>query len=123
MSELLSVKLEDLYCSDIYLREQDVERSVAAIQHGVPGSCSPIKVYHYPEFDGFIIWEGAAQAFAANLLGLKALAAELVLPGTDGEERVLNGFREALARGIRGVRDIRPFNLLDENAWKERRLI
>ena len=120
MSELLSVKLDDLYCSDVYLRELDVERSIQAIRNGNSETCSPIKVYHYPDFDGFIIWDGAAQAFAANKLGVKALAAELVAPGTKGEEKILKGFRTALARGIRGVKDIKPFNLLDEQSWRER---
>ncbi len=120
MEPLVKIKLEDLHCSEVHLRERTVISLLMSHKNGRAEEIPPIKVYYYSPFDSFVIWDGNTRAYVASVLGYETIEATLVPEGTRGEVDIVRGFRAALARGIRKVRDLTPYDVLNEDRWRHR---
>jgi len=120
MEQFLTVSLDDLKCSEVYLREKTVISVIAAHKCGRAHEIPPIKIYLHPETRSYVIWDGNTRAFVARSLGHKTLPAILVPAGAQGAEGVLRGYQEAQTRGIKGIRDLSPLDVLTEDRWRYR---
>ena len=58
-------------------------------------------------------------AHAAWQLGLTSIPVLICDRTYQHYESVMQGFREALAKGVRGLGDLQPYNILDEERWHE----
>lgn len=116
MESITNIKLDELNCSALYLREKSVNSIMRAYRDGKARNIPPIKVYYCPGLEGVIL-DGNARAYAARLIGCKTIAAEIITEEAEVRENVVNKVRDALAHGIRSVMDYTPYNLLDESSW------
>lgn len=105
-----NIELDELICSEVYINENAVDYFEKKFREKGLGAAPPISVYIHEAF-GAIIRDGNARALAAWNLGYDRIPAVNIQPDEDGLEYLLRGARTALARGIRGLRDITPFNL------------
>lgn len=122
MERIVELKLADLHCSETHLRERTVISLLMAHKTGRADHIPPIRVYYNSTVDCFVIWDGNTRAYVASILGQDTIEAVLVPEGTPGEDEVMSGFRSALARGVRRVRDLTPYDVLNEDRWRHRPL-
>ena len=120
MEQVVTADLSALKCSEVYLREKTVISVIQAYKSGRAHEIPPIKIYRHPESQDYVIWDGNTRAFVARSLGRQTIPAVLVPEGAEGREEVLKGYQEARTRGIRGLEDLNPYDVLTEDRWRYR---
>lgn len=119
MDNTVLIGLKELHCSEFYLREREVRKAMMTCRLWVPETTTPVKICRDHGFDCWVIAEGLATAYAAWQLGLKSIAVLVCDQTFPKYETVIKGFRETLAKGVRGIVDLQPYNILDEDRWHD----
>ena len=121
MEQTVLMGLDELHCSEFYLREREVRKSMMVCRAWGPETITPIKIYRDPSFDCWVIAEGHALAYTAWQMGIRTIPVRVCDRNYPGCDSVMEGFRETLARGVRVIMDLQPYNILDEKRWHDLR--